>query len=96
MGRYAEGSDARAIDATIQAMFSAAMSSARWKVRRYLGGIDGIVDVIFTMFGLLALAMAGLIMFNTFRTSVVERRRDIGMLRAVGARRKSVDAHYSV
>ena len=42
------------------------------------------------MFGLMALAMAGLIMFNTFRTSVVERRRDIGMLRAVGARRKSV------
>ncbi len=45
---------------------------------------------IFTMFGLLALAMAGLIMFNTFRTSVVERRRDIGLLRSVGAKRKMV------
>ena len=29
-------------------------------------------------------------MYNTYRTSVAERQRDIGMLRAVGARRKTV------
>jgi putative ABC transport system permease protein len=91
LGRYAEDVDARAIDATIQSMFSRGYELAPLE-----GGADiwsallEFMDVIFTMFGLLALAMAGLIMFNTFRTSVVERRRDIGLLRSVGAKRKMV------
>ncbi|MBN2503493.1 MAG: ABC transporter permease [Anaerolineales bacterium] len=91
MGRYTEGSDARAIDATIQAMIGRG-----YQLDALEGGADiwaalmEFMNVIFTIFGLLSLAMAGLIMFNTFRTSVVERRRDIGMLRAVGAKRKFV------
>ena len=91
MARYADGSDARAIDAMIQAMFGRGFELAPLE-----GGQDvwaallEFVNVIFTMFGLLALAMAGLIMFNTFRTSVVERQRDIGLLRAVGAKRNFV------
>ncbi len=47
-------------------------------------------QLVFAMFGLLALAMGGFIIYNTFRTSVVERRRDIGMLRALGASRRTV------
>jgi putative ABC transport system permease protein len=50
----------------------------------------GMIDLILTLFGVLALAMAGFILFNTFRTIVVERKRDIGMLRAVGASRRTV------
>ncbi len=42
------------------------------------------------MFGVLALFMGGFIIFNTFRTVVAERRRDIGMLRALGARRSTI------
>jgi putative ABC transport system permease protein len=42
------------------------------------------------LFGVLALFMGGFIIFNTFRTVVTERRRDIGMLRAVGASRRIV------
>jgi putative ABC transport system permease protein len=49
-----------------------------------------IAGIVFTMFGVLALAMGGFIIFNTFRTSVAERRRDIGMLRAVGASRRTI------
>ncbi|HEY3374796.1 MAG TPA: FtsX-like permease family protein [Candidatus Aquicultor sp.] len=45
---------------------------------------------LFTMFGVLALAMGGFIIFNTFRTIVTERRRDIAMLRAIGASRRTV------
>ncbi|MCL5292399.1 MAG: ABC transporter permease [Actinobacteria bacterium] len=45
---------------------------------------------IFNMMGILALAMGGFIIFNTFRTVVAERRRDIGMLRAVGASRRTI------
>ncbi|MGD8633092.1 MAG: ABC transporter permease [Anaerolineales bacterium] len=91
MGRYAEGSDAAAIDAAIRSMFGRG-----YELSPLEGGADvwaallEFMNVIFTMFGLFSLALAGLIMFNTFRTSVVERRRDIGMLRAVGARRKVV------
>lgn len=91
MGRYTEGSDARAIDAAVQSMFGRG-----YELSPLEGGADvwaallEFMNVIFTMFGLLSLALAGLIMFNTFRTSVVERRRDIGMLRAVGAKRRVV------
>lgn len=42
------------------------------------------------LMGVMALAMAAFIIFNTFRTVVVERRRDLGMLRAVGASKRTV------
>ncbi len=47
-------------------------------------------EFIFNMFGVFALAMGGFIILNTFRTVVAERRHDIGMLRAVGARRRTI------
>jgi len=45
---------------------------------------------ILNIFGILALFMGGFIIFNTFRTVVAERRRDIGMLRALGANRNTI------
>jgi putative ABC transport system permease protein len=42
------------------------------------------------MFGVLALFMGGFIIFNTFRTVVAERRRDMGMLRALGAKHGTI------
>ncbi len=45
---------------------------------------------IFGLFGVLALAMGGFIILNTFRMSVSERRRDVGMMRAIGATRGTV------
>ena len=47
-------------------------------------------QAMFTVFGALALFMGGFIIFNTFRTIVAERRRDIGMLRALGANRRTI------
>jgi putative ABC transport system permease protein len=47
-------------------------------------------QVGFNAFGFLALFMGAFIIFNTFRTIVAERRRDIGMLRAVGASRRTI------
>ncbi|MBN2006837.1 MAG: ABC transporter permease [Anaerolineae bacterium] len=44
----------------------------------------------FAMFGVMALAMGAFIIFNTFRTVLAERRRDLGMLRTVGASRRTV------
>ncbi|OQY86054.1 MAG: hypothetical protein B6D41_13790 [Chloroflexi bacterium UTCFX4] len=45
---------------------------------------------IFNLMGFLALFMGGFIIFNTFRTIVAERRHDIGMLRAIGAGRRTI------
>src|SRR6185436_10539994 len=47
-------------------------------------------QIIFNVLGVMALLMGGFIIFNTFRTIVAERRRDIGMLRAVGANRRTI------
>ena len=47
-------------------------------------------QTMFNMFGFLALFMGGFIIFNTFRTVVAERRHDIGMLRAIGAGRRTI------
>lgn len=47
-------------------------------------------EVIMNAFGVIALIMGGFIIFNTFRTVVAERRRDIGMLRALGASRRDI------
>jgi putative ABC transport system permease protein len=66
-----------------------------------IGGIAGASQLLanlqtaqlaFDFFGFMALAMGGFIIFNTFRTIVSERRRDIGMLRAIGASRSMVVA----
>ncbi len=50
----------------------------------------GAAQGIFNLLGVLALLMGGFIIFNTFRTVVVERRRDIGMLRTLGASRRTI------
>jgi len=47
-------------------------------------------QIALTMFGVMALFMGAFIIFNTFRTVIVERRHDIGMLRAIGASRKTI------
>lgn len=49
-----------------------------------------IAQSIMNLLGVLALFMGGFIIFNSFRTIVTERRRDIGMLRAIGASRKTI------
>jgi putative ABC transport system permease protein len=50
----------------------------------------GTAQRIMNFMGALGLLMGGFIIFNTFRTIIVERRRDIGMLRAVGASRRTI------
>lgn len=50
----------------------------------------GMAQNIMLFFGVAALAMAGFIIFNTFRTLVAERKRDMGMLRAIGATKRTL------
>lgn len=64
-----------------------------------LGGLTGSSELLgnlrmsqtaFNLFGVLSLLMGGFIILNTFRTIVAERRHDIGMLRAIGASRRTI------
>jgi putative ABC transport system permease protein len=50
----------------------------------------GTAQAIMSLMGTLGLLMGGFIIFNTFRTIVVERKRDIGMLRAIGASQNTI------
>lgn len=47
-------------------------------------------NYMFSFFGIFALIMGGFIILNTFQTLVAERRHDIGMLRAIGADRRTI------
>lgn len=53
-------------------------------------GVMDMGQMILNVFGVLALFMGAFVIFNTFRTIVLERRYDIGLLRAVGASRSTV------
>lgn len=80
--------------AEIQSGIEAALGS-NYQVGAFLVGDEmfatlEMARVVLSMFGALALFMGGFIIFNTFRTVVTERRRDIGMLRALGATRRTV------
>jgi len=55
-----------------------------------------VAQFAFNMFGIFALATAGFIILNSFRTVVAERRRDIGMLRAIGMTRRSVSRLFLI
>ncbi len=46
------------------------------------------------LFGVFALATAGFIILNSFRTVIAERRRDIGMLRAIGTPRRTIERMF--
>ena len=100
---FAEGSRVSEIDAAFGNGADRAVIEQR--VRRAVGSdyvVGGIQEqgtllasikvgqFMMNMFGVFALAMGGFIILNTFRTVVAERRHDIGMLRAVGARRSTI------
>lgn len=45
---------------------------------------------ILNLFAMVALFLGGFLIFNTFRTVVIERQHDLGMLRAIGATRRQI------
>jgi len=90
-GQFAEGQDAELLRGQILEQLGPGYAAGAVEA----GGSewDSVLEIgaaAFMLFGGLALAMGGFIIFNTFRTGVAERQRDIGMLRAVGASRRTV------
>jgi putative ABC transport system permease protein len=83
-------SERAALDAEILARLGDAFQLGTLEANSELLANLGLAQIFFNILGLLALLMGGFIIFNTFRTLVAERRRDIGMLRALGATRRNV------
>ncbi len=86
----AAGADRARVEAAVQARLGSGYQIGQAEAGGELLTALRLGEMIFDLFGLLALAMGGFIILNTFRTIVAERRRDLGMLRAVGASRRTI------
>lgn len=87
---YVAGSDREKIAADLKAALGETFQFGELDLSSGMLASLQIGEVALNLFGSLALLMSGFIIFNTFRTLVIERRRDIGLLRAVGASRRTV------
>lgn len=85
-----DGDERAAIEQAILAELGDAFQLGGLSANSELATNLGVAAAIFNLLGVLALLMGGFIIFNTFRTVVAERRRDIGMLRALGAGRRTI------
>lgn len=94
--RFAEGVDAAATREALLSGLGAGFVAEASRGNTQL--TDQVTRMAMPMqaFGALAMVMAGFIIFITFRTVVVERRRDLGLLRALGASRNMVLAMVTV
>ncbi|HSJ55113.1 MAG TPA: FtsX-like permease family protein [Anaerolineae bacterium] len=88
--QLAPGSDPKAVGHQVLAALGPGFKLGGNEIGTELLATSRMISPMLTLFGVLALVMGGFIIFNTFRTAIVERRRDIGMLRALGATRRTV------
>src|SRR5512143_1146390 len=86
----AAGADRTHVEAEVQAQLGSSFKLGGLEVGNELLSNFQLGAVVVDLFGVLAIVMGGFIIFNTFRTIVAERRHDLGMLRAVGATRRTV------
>lgn len=90
---YANGADAAsraAVEAAVKAKLGDRFDYNALSTSSDMFANLQIAQSLMSAFGFLALFMGAFIIFNTFRTIVTERRRDLGMLRAIGASRRMV------
>jgi len=87
---FAPGADAATVRQAVLDRLGAGFKLGANEVGGELAAYLNLVSYVFLLFGVVALGMGAFIIFITFRTSVVERRRDIGMLRSLGASRRTI------
>lgn len=88
--RFAPGADRAAVEAAVRRKLGSDYTVGGLSNESSLLASVQTANYMFTFFGVFALIMGGFIILNTFRTLVAERRHDIGMLRAIGADRRTI------
>ena len=86
----ADGADGAEVRAQLLAAFGDSYKLGGNETGTELQTAVELADFIFIIIGVISMTMGGFIIFNTFRTVIMERRRDIGMLRALGASRGTI------
>jgi putative ABC transport system permease protein len=87
---FASGADRTVTEAAIQTAVGKDLQVGGLSSNSSLIASLQVAQYAFDMFGIFALATGGFIILNSFRTVVSERRRDIGVLRAIGAKRRTI------
>lgn len=87
---FAPGADQEAVRSALQERLGEDYKLGELEVGQELMANLSVGQMAMNFFGFMSLAMGGFIIFNTFRTVVAERRRDIGLLRAIGASRRMI------
>lgn len=64
------------------------------KASRVVGDVIGIVEYVLYLIALVAVVVGGIGVMNTMYTAVMERRREIGIMKAVGAKERHILALF--
>lgn len=88
--RFVSGADRAAVEAAVRRELGGDYTVGGLSNESSMLAALKVSQFAISLFGVFALIMGGFIILNTFRTLVSERRHDIGMLRAIGAPRRTV------
>jgi putative ABC transport system permease protein len=89
-GSFVAGADRATVEAAIQKALGPNYNVGGLSSNSSLLASLASAEAIFNLFGVFALATGAFIILNSFRTVVAERRHDVGMLRAIGATRRTI------
>jgi putative ABC transport system permease protein len=89
-GSFVSGADHVAVESAIRKALGSGYQVGGVSSNSSLYASIGTASAAFNIFGIFALITGGFIILNSFRTVVAERRHDVGMLRAIGAKRGTI------
>ncbi|MDR1712439.1 MAG: FtsX-like permease family protein [Propionibacteriaceae bacterium] len=93
---FSDGTDRAQVEQLVKARLSDKYTIGGLTSNSSLLSSMEMASTAFMMFGLFAMATAAFIILNSFRMLVAERRRDVGMLRAIGMKRRTVVGMFLV
>jgi putative ABC transport system permease protein len=95
-GSFVKSATAPTVEAAIRKALGSGYQVGGLSSNSSLYAALGSAGAAFNLFGIFALITGGFIILNSFRTVVSERRHDVGMLRAIGAKRGTIVGMFLV